>query len=85
MEFKLPDAMTRKEIFKLHLKNRKIDAEINLEELALLPEGYSVAGIRGVCRKAALKAVRNFMEDYGDRGDFNFLKTSKQDLSSIVK
>jgi transitional endoplasmic reticulum ATPase len=85
LEFKLPDAAARRDIFKLHLKNRRIDPDVDLEELILLTEGYSGAEIGGVCRKAALKAVRNFMEDYGDRGDFNFIKIHKKDIGSIVR
>ncbi len=85
LEFKIPDTTARKDIFKLHLKNRRIESDIDLDELALLTEGYSGAEIAGVCRKAALKAVRNFMENYGDRGDFNFLKICKEDISSIIR
>lgn len=85
LEFKLPDIAARRDIFKLHLESRRIDCDVDLEELAQLTEGYSGAQIEGVCRKAALKAVRSYMEDYGDRGDFDFLKICRKDIGSILR
>jgi transitional endoplasmic reticulum ATPase len=54
-----PDERTRVEIFKAHTKKMPLSADVNLEELAKMSGGYSGADIEGVCREAALSALRN--------------------------
>uniref|UniRef100_A0A8C8SX37 ATPase family gene 2 protein homolog A n=1 Tax=Pelusios castaneus TaxID=367368 RepID=A0A8C8SX37_9SAUR len=54
----LPDADTRREIFKLQFRSMPISDEICLEELILKTEKYSGAEITAVCREAALLALQ---------------------------
>nr|XP_056711011.1 ribosome biogenesis protein SPATA5 [Euleptes europaea] len=54
----LPDAATRREIFKLHFCKMPISDEIQLDELVQQTEKYSGAEITAVCREAALLALQ---------------------------
>lgn len=55
----LPDVNDRVEIFKVHLRNIKTDAELDLDLLARQTAGFSGADIANVCNEAALIAARN--------------------------
>ena len=53
-----PDRDARLEIFKVHTKNMPLHEDVDLEKLADMSEGYSGADIEGLCREAAMAAVR---------------------------
>ena len=53
-----PDEKARIEIFKVHTKNMPLAKDVDFEKLASLTDGYSGADIEGVCREAAMAAVR---------------------------
>ena len=52
-----PDEKMRLEIFKVHTKKMPLK-DVDLEELALLTEGYVGADIESICREAAMIALR---------------------------
>jgi len=54
-----PDFQARKEIFEIHTKNMPLDKNISLIELAKKTEGFTGADIEGLCREAAMLALRN--------------------------
>uniref|UniRef100_A0A8C5TTB0 Spermatogenesis associated 5 n=1 Tax=Malurus cyaneus samueli TaxID=2593467 RepID=A0A8C5TTB0_9PASS len=54
----LPDAATRREIFKLHFKSMPVSDEVCLAELVERTQKYSGAEIAAVCREAALLALQ---------------------------
>jgi len=54
-----PDELARVEIFKVHTKNMPLDKDVNVTTLAKMTEGYSGADIEGLCREAAMTAVRD--------------------------
>lgn len=54
----LPNEKGREELFKINLKNIKIDENINFEKLIATTAGYSGADIANVCREAALMPMR---------------------------
>lgn len=54
----LPDLNDRKAIFKVHLKNVKIDDSVDVDLLARQTPGFSGADIANVCNEAALIAAR---------------------------
>ncbi|KAM7167917.1 ATPase family gene 2 protein homolog A isoform 1-T1 [Macrochelys suwanniensis] len=54
----LPDAKTRREIFKLQFRFMPISDDVCLEELVLQTQKYSGAEITAVCREAALLALQ---------------------------
>ncbi|MDE7458167.1 MAG: ATP-dependent zinc metalloprotease FtsH, partial [Muribaculaceae bacterium] len=69
----LPDLNDRVEIFKVHLRNIKIDDTLDIELLARQTPGFSGAEIANVCNEAALIAARN-----------NHSSVSKDDFSAAV-
>jgi len=48
-----PDLQSRKQIFKIHMKERPIEPAVNLDELAQRTDGYSSADIAQICTEAA--------------------------------
>ena len=61
-ELPMPDEKTREEIFKIHTKNKPLAKEINLKEFAKDTEGKVGADIESICRKAAMLAIREYIE-----------------------
>lgn len=55
----LPELTDREEIFKVHLRNIKVDESLDIEQLARQTQGFSGADIANVCNEAALIAARN--------------------------
>lgn len=52
----LPDLEARKKILEIHLRDRPLGADVDLQQLAEKLAGYSGADIRAVCEKAAAEA-----------------------------
>ncbi len=57
-----PDKEARKEIFRIHLKNKPLAEDVKLDELAEKTEGYSGADIEAVCREAGMLAIREALK-----------------------
>ena len=55
----LPDKLTRKEIFKIKLKDIPIANDVDVECLVEKTEGYSGSEIEAICQEAVLKALEN--------------------------
>ncbi|MDR1738115.1 MAG: ATP-dependent zinc metalloprotease FtsH [Candidatus Symbiothrix sp.] len=55
----LPELNDRKEIFKVHMRDLKLDVTVDTEFLARQTPGFSGADIANVCNEAALIAARN--------------------------
>jgi cell division protease FtsH len=55
----LPDKNSRKEILKVHSKNKQLNTNINLELVAELTGGFSGAQIKNLLNEAAINAARN--------------------------
>ena len=54
----LPDKKGREEIFKVHSRNKKLDPDINFENIAKRTVGFSGADIENIMNEAAILAVR---------------------------
>jgi cell division protease FtsH len=54
----LPDRKGREEIFKVHSKNKKLDDDVNFENIAKRTVGFSGADIENIMNEAAILAVR---------------------------
>ncbi len=65
----LPELTDRIEIFNVHLRNIKVNAKLDVEQLARQTQGFSGADIANVCNEAALIAARA-NKDSVDWGDF---------------
>jgi len=57
----IPDAKSRKEVFKLHTKKMPLAKDVKIDELVPKTEGYVGADIESVCREAAMLALRDDM------------------------
>ncbi|XP_049848480.1 transitional endoplasmic reticulum ATPase-like [Schistocerca gregaria] len=58
----IPDAVGRLEILRIHTKNMKLDADVDLEQLAEETHGYVGADMASLCTEAALNCIREKME-----------------------
>ncbi|MFB6308766.1 MAG: CDC48 family AAA ATPase [Haloarculaceae archaeon] len=56
-----PDADARREIFRIHTRDRPLADDVDLDELVERTEGYVGADIEAVCREAAQIAVREYV------------------------
>ena len=54
----LPDKKGREEIFKVHSRNKKLDPDVNFENIAKRTVGFSGADIENIMNEAAILAVR---------------------------
>jgi cell division protease FtsH len=59
IQVELPEVGERAEIFKVHLRNLKLDPSLDTDFLAKQTPGFSGADIANVCNEAALIAARN--------------------------
>ncbi|MCS7144799.1 MAG: CDC48 family AAA ATPase [Archaeoglobaceae archaeon] len=57
-----PDKEARKEIFGIHLRNKPLAEDVNLNELAEKTESYSGADIEAICREAGMLAIREALK-----------------------
>lgn len=57
-----PDMRTRKEIFRIHLKDIEVGEDVNLDKLAKLTEGYTGSDIALVVREASMQPIRELAE-----------------------
>lgn len=60
VEIGLPDEKTRAEIFKIHTEGKPLE-NVDLGALTKQTENFSGADIAGVCREAAMLAIREFV------------------------
>lgn len=66
IKFENPDHEERMEILQIHLANKPMDESINFDSIVDAMEGFSGAEIAGVCRRAALLALKKYLNKYGD-------------------
>jgi len=62
LEIPSPDCLGRKEIFAVHLRNKPLAGEMDMDQLAAQTEGFTGADIEAVCHRASLEAVRRVVE-----------------------
>jgi cell division protease FtsH len=65
-----PDLKEREQIFKVHVKNIKLEDGLDLSKLAALTPGFVGADIANICNEAALIAARSNKDSIG-LDDFN--------------
>lgn len=68
LEIPLPEANARKEIFKIHLRGKKVKREeIDFQTLVKKSEGASGADIEAICNEAGILAIREDDEAISQR------------------
>ncbi|HYB04816.1 MAG TPA: CDC48 family AAA ATPase, partial [Nitrososphaerales archaeon] len=60
----VPDLEARKEIFKIHIKDRPLGKDISIDELSRRTDGYSGADIQAVVDTASMAAIRAYVDKY---------------------
>jgi len=60
-ELPKPDAKARLDIFRIHSKNKPLEKDVDLRDLAKRSEGKSGADVEFICRRAAILAIREFI------------------------
>jgi len=86
VEIPLAQEDDRREIFKVHLKGKPLDAGIDAADLAAKAEGFSGAEIAGAVNKAALSAVRRAVAaSQGEGGVKTKVLITAQDLEAALE
>lgn len=82
VEIPAPDAETRASIFQLHLRERPVSEDINVDELAKMTENYAAADIAFVVNEAAMMAA---LADDLIRQEYlvNSIKCNKSSLGDV--
>jgi transitional endoplasmic reticulum ATPase len=68
IELPLPDLKAREAIFEIHARGKPLDKGVDLKALAQATEGWDGSEIEGICRRATLNAIRNFIERHQSEG-----------------
>ena len=85
VEIPMPDEQGRREIFGVHLRGKPLAPGIDIGKLAARAEALSGADIAGVCRQAALAAVRRVVEAAGDNPpDEGALRITARDIRAAL-
>ena len=58
VEIPMPDLNARREIFKIHLKNKPLADDVSIERLAEILDGYTGADIQAISEEATLLTIR---------------------------
>jgi len=63
LELPLPDPDSRLEILQVHTRNRPVEKELDLSQLAEQTEGLTGADLESLCNRATLLAIREFLAE----------------------
>ncbi|MFW9782334.1 MAG: CDC48 family AAA ATPase [Candidatus Heimdallarchaeota archaeon] len=88
IEIPLPNKISRKKIFGIHLSNRPIDNNVDIEVLAEMLEGYTGADIKAVCEEASILAIRRVVfdtnADLTNPASYTKVKISQEDFEKAT-
>lgn len=80
----LPDLNARVKLFEMYTKGLKLDAGVELTQLAKITDGYSAADIHDICVEAQLKVVSEFFSTTdGEKGEPR--PVTMDDFMDIIK
>ncbi len=89
VEVPLPNKNSRIQIFMIHLKDRPIDEDVDIEKLAERLEGFTGADIKGICEEATLLAIRKGIFEYKinimDSESFKNVKISNDEFEKAIE
>jgi len=89
IEVPLPNKTSRIKIFKIHLANRPIDNNIDIEKLAEKLEGNTGADIKAICEEATLLAIRRGVIDENidtqNPDSYKKVKISQADFEKAIE
>ncbi|MBC7171231.1 MAG: AAA family ATPase, partial [Polyangiaceae bacterium] len=86
VEIPLPNEADRIEIFKVHLRNKPLAPEVNIDKLAKQSPGASGADIALACSTAGLTAIRRVIESSGEEAaETASVRIEPADLESALE
>ncbi|MCK4380075.1 MAG: AAA family ATPase, partial [Candidatus Lokiarchaeota archaeon] len=89
IEIPIPDKDARIEIFKIHLQNKPLANDVNIDQMAQELEGYTGADIQAICEDATLltirKAVINKNIDTQNADSVKVIKISKEEFTESIE
>ena len=62
IDFPIPDEVSRKAIFKIHMRNLSVHEKVNITKMVDLTEGATGADIKAICTEAGMFAIRKEAE-----------------------
>jgi transitional endoplasmic reticulum ATPase len=83
LEIPLPDLKGREHIFKIHTKNKPIVKDLDVTKLVDLTDGFSGAEIEGVCNRAAMSAIRRYVNN--EEKSVKSIKITQEDLENAIE
>ncbi|MFX1497173.1 MAG: AAA family ATPase [Promethearchaeota archaeon] len=88
IEIPLPNKTSRRKIFEIHLSNRPIDNNVDIESLAGALEGYTGADIKAICEEASILAIRRGVfdsnTDVTNPNSYAKIKISQEDFEKAI-
>lgn len=78
-----PDKSSRRHIFEIHTKTKPLAADVDIEKLADLTEGFSGAEIESVANRAALASLKRHIN--GKSQNLEEIKITTDDLTGAIK
>jgi len=89
IEIPMPDKDARKEIFKIHLKNKPLAKDVDINQMAQDLEGYTGADIQAICEEATLLTIRKAVNDTKintqDADSVKVVKISKAEFDESIE
>ncbi len=83
IEIYIPDFETRKEIFKIHLKNKPLAEDVDIDKLAKALEDYTGADIKAIAEEATLLTIRKEVPTFNKKkAELQELKDHLEQLQS---
>jgi transitional endoplasmic reticulum ATPase len=85
IEIAAPDTATRREILAVHTRHQPLAGDADLDALAAETEGLMGADLAGICREAAMQAIRRLVaRARNDDLDLSQLKVTQSDLYAAL-
>jgi len=84
VELPLPNQKDRLAILKVHTRSMPLADDVDLNALASATEGFVGADLEGLCRRASLLAIREFLRDKCPRSLPDTLRVGEQHFSEAL-
>ena len=89
IEIPMPDKEARIKIFNIHLKNKPLASDVDIDQMASELEGYTGADIQAICEEATLLTIRKAVVDTNidthDQDSVKTVKISKAEFEDAFK
>lgn len=85
LELPKPDEKTREEIFKIHTKDKPLGKDVDSKDLAKETKDMTGSDIEFICRKAAMFAIKEFIQNPKEKAGPDIKKKHFEDALKLVK